>query len=211
MSYLLLHQLSYYNNQILYLVLHTLKVNDYGYIDLLNARNSYSVGKRAAETLCSAFSEEYGTDTVIVRPGHVYGPTALRSDNRVSSAWVIAAANGEDIVMKSDGTQTRSYVYCLDCASAILKVLLQGEPVQAYNISNPCSVISISEMAKIVAEAGCVRFRMELPTEEERKGFNPMPTSALESDSLQKLGWRGLFDAATGFLHTVQIIKAETR
>lgn len=185
--------------------------NDYGYIDLLNARNSYSVGKRAAETLCSAFSEEYGTDTVIVRPGHIYGPTALRSDNRVSSVWAIAAANGEDIVMKSDGAQIRSYVYCLDCASAILKVLLQGEPVQAYNISNPGSVISIREMAKIVAEAGCVRFRMELPTEEERKGFNPMPTSALESDSLQKLGWRGLFDAATGFLHTVQIIKAETR
>ncbi len=184
------------------------KEKDYGYIDLLSTRNSYSVGKRAAETLCSAFYAEYGTETVIVRPGHIYGPTASKSDNRVSSAWAIAAANGEDIVMKSDGAQLRSYVYCLDCASAILKVLLQGEATHAYNISNPSSVISIKEMAEIVAEAGNVIIQLELPAEEERKGFNPMRTSALESSSLQKLGWRGLFDAATGFMHTVQIIKA---
>lgn len=183
--------------------------NDYGYIDLLKARNSYPIGKRSAETLCSAFSEEYGTEAVIVRPGHIYGPTASRSDNRVSSAWAIMAANGEDIVMKSDGAQIRSYVYCLDCASAILKVLLQGENVHAYNISNPNSVISIREMAEIVARAGNVNLRLEIPTEEERKGFNPMRTSALRSDSLQALGWRGLFDAETGFMHTVQIIKTK--
>ena len=184
--------------------------NDYGYIDLLNTRNSYSIGKRSAETLCSAFSEEYGTETVIVRPGHIYGPTASITDNRVSSAWTIAAAKGEDIVMKSAGTQLRSYVYCLDCASAIVKVLLRGENVHAYNISNPSSVISIREMAEIVAQAGDVNLRLEIPTEEERKGFNPMQTSALRSDSLLALGWRGLFDARTGFMHTVQIIKAKS-
>ena len=166
------------------------------------------MGKRAAETLCAAFSFEYGTETVIVRPGHIYGPTALNSDNRVSSAWAIAAAKGEDIVMKSDGAQLRSYVYCLDCASAILKVLLEGEVTHAYNISNPASIISIREMAKIVTNTAGVKLRMDLPSETEQKGFNPMASSALNSESLQALGWKGIFSAETGFNHTVQILRA---
>lgn len=180
----------------------------YGYIDLLKARNSYSVGKRAAETLCVSYSDEYGVEAVIVRPGHIYGPTASPHDNRVASAWIYAAARGEDIVMKSDGAQIRSYCYCLDCASAILKVLLCGENCHAYNISNPDSIISIKGIAEILAESAGVHLKMELPTEEERKGFNPMSNSSLDSTTLLNLGWRGCFDAATGFNHSVQILQS---
>ncbi len=183
------------------------KEGQYGYIDLLKARNSYSVGKRAAETLCASYADEYGVESVIVRPGHIYGPTASPFDNRVASAWSYSVAKGEDIVMKSDGAQIRSYCYCLDCASAMLKVLLCGENCHAYNISNPDSIISIKQMAEILVKSAGVNLRMELPTEEERKGFNPMSNSSLESTSLISLGWRGCFDAESGFGHTVQILK----
>jgi len=183
------------------------KEGQYGYIDLLKSRNSYSVGKRAAETLCASYADEYGIESVIVRPGHIYGPTASPYDNRVASAWSYAVAKGEDIVMKSDGSQIRSYCYCLDCASAMLKVLLCGENCHAYNISNPDSIISIKQMAEILAKSAGVELRMELPTEEERKGFNPMSNSSLESTSLTGLGWRGCFNAEEGFGHTVKILK----
>lgn len=179
----------------------------YGYIDLLKSRNSYSVGKRAAETLCVSYADEYGVESVIVRPGHIYGPTASPYDNRVASAWSYAVARGENIVMKSDGSQIRSYCYCLDCASAILKVLLVGEKSHAYNISNPDSIISIKEMAETLTKYANTELRMELATEEEKKGFNPMCNSSLESTSLVSLGWKGCFDAEVGFDHTVRIIK----
>ena len=187
------------------------KADEYGYIDLLNARNAYSVGKRAAETMCAAYAKEYGVESVIVRPGHIYGPTAVESDNRVSSAWAFASARGENIVMKSNGTQIRSYCYCLDCASAILHVLLKGESVHAYNISNPASIISIREMAGILAESGAVKLEMIPPTEAEIKGFNPMSNSSLDSGDLLALGWKGLFDAKRGFSHTVEILKEVIR
>ena len=183
------------------------KTDEYGYIDLLDARSSYSVGKRAAETLCASYAKEYGVDTVIVRPGHIYGPTATKTDNRVSSAWAYAAARGEDIVMKSDGVQLRSYCYCLDCASAVLKTLLKGESLHAYNISNPDSVISIREMAEILTRAAGVKLRREIPTEEDKKGFNPMSNSSLDGSELLALGWKGLFDAERGFGHTVKILR----
>lgn len=183
------------------------KVDEYGGIDLLNSRSSYSIGKCAAETLCASYYNEYGIDSVIIRPGHIYGPTAMESDNRVSSAWAYAVACGKDIVMKSDGSQIRSYCYCLDSASAILTVMLKGEPVHAYNISNPDSIINIRVMAKILANSAGVKLRMELPTEEDKKGFNPMSNSSLDSTELLNLGWSGLFDAERGFSHTVQVIK----
>lgn len=181
--------------------------DEYGSIDLLNPRNSYSIGKRAAETLCASYAAEYGVESVIVRPGHIYGPTASPMDNRVSSAWAYAAARGEDIIMKSDGLQLRSYCYCLDCASAMLKVLLSGNNITAYNISNPDSIISIRQMAEILAEAGKVQLVREEAGEEEKKSFNPMSNSSLESNNLQKLGWQGLFDAKRGLSHTVVILK----
>ena len=183
------------------------KIDEYGWIDILNPRNSYSIGKCAAETLCASYADEYGVDSVIIRPGHIYGPTAVQSDNRVSSAWTYGVARGEDIVMKSDGSQIRSYCYCLDSASAILKVLLRGESVHAYNISNPKSIINIRRMAEILTKAAGVELRFALPTEAEKKGFNPMSNSSLDSTELLKLGWHGLFDAERGFSHTVNILK----
>ena len=181
--------------------------DEYGYIDLLNPRNSYSVGKRAAETLCASYTAEYGLESVIVRPGHIYGPTAGPQDRRVSSAWAYDVAAGKDIVMKSDGAQLRSYCHCLDCGSAILKVLLRGESGKAYNISNPASIISIREMGEFLAGSAGVQLKTATPTEAERSAFNPMSNSSLESGSLEALGWKGCFDAETGFRHTILTLR----
>ena len=185
----------------------TTKENDYGFIDILVPRNSYSVGKQAAETLCISYADEYGIDSVIVRPGHIYGPTASKTDDHVSSSWAYDVASGKDIIMKSDGAQIRSYVYCLDCASAIIKVLLCGKIGKAYNISNPSSVISIKEMARLLCSSGGVELRMESANLEEKNRFNPMSNSSLDGSCLLKLGWKGCFNANVGFAHTVEILK----
>ena len=180
---------------------------EYGPIDFLNSRSSYSIGKCAAETLCVSYSDEYGIDSVIVRPGHVYGPTASQHDVRVGSAWAYAASKGEPIVMKSDGSQTRSYVYTLDCASAMLKVLFSGKTRHAYNISNPNSIISIKELGEILANIGNVQLVVDSPTGIETKRFNQMKNSSLDSEKLMNLGWRGFFNAKDGLEHTVRILK----
>ena len=182
--------------------------NNYGFIDSLNTRNSYSIGKKAAETLCSSYTKEYNTNTVIVRPGHIYGPTATKNDTRVSSEWVYSVAKNESIVMKSEGKQLRSYCHCLDCATAILTVLLKGKSGEAYNISNESSIIDIKTMANILVNYTKVDLKVDLPTNIELNAFNPMLNSSLNNTKLKKLGWNGLFDAKLGFEHTVDIIKS---
>ena len=182
------------------------KENDYGYIDLLNQRNSYSVSKRAAETLCASYYAEYGVESVIVRPGHIYGPTASPYDDRISSAFAYAAVRGEKLVMKSAGTQLRSYCHCLDCASAIIKVLMKGEPANAYNISNPDSVVTVRQMAEAIAKAGNVELVTEAASDKEKQSFNPMGNSALEAERCMNLGWRGRFGIEIGVNDTVEIL-----
>ncbi len=183
------------------------KEGEYGYVDLLNPRSSYPVGKRAAETLCASYAQEYGVESVIVRPGHIYGPTATPMDNRASSAFAYAAARGENIELKSDGKQLRSYCHCLDCASAMITVLLDGKKISAYNISNPDSIISIKEMAELMAKAGNVKLIQVEATDQEKKSFNLMDNSSLDSKGLEEIGWKGIFNAEEGIKETVNVLK----
>lgn len=176
---------------------------DYGFVDLLNPRACYPSAKRAAETLCAAYAQEYGVETVIVRPGHVYGPTATDSDNRASSQFPRDVLAGKDIVMKSAGTQLRSYCYVLDCVSAMTAVLLAGQSGRAYNISNRNSLVTIRQMAQAFADAAERRLVFEVPTDAERRGYNLMDNSALDAAALEALGWRGIFDLEVGVKATL--------
>ncbi|MCD8311575.1 MAG: NAD(P)-dependent oxidoreductase [Firmicutes bacterium] len=171
---------------------------DYGYIDILNQRSSYPNAKRAAETLCIAYGQEHGLDTVIVRPGHIYGPTITDSDFRASAQFTRNAVRGENIVMKSAGLQLRSYCYTLDCASAILTVLMEGKSGCAYNISNRDSVVTISDMAHALAKAAGTKVVYERPSELEASGYNMMSNSSLNSEKLEALGWRAAFGLESG-------------
>lgn len=181
--------------------------DDYGFVDLLDVRSSYPIGKRAAETLCVSYAKEYGVDVSIVRPGHIYGPTASPKDRRVSSAFAWQAARGEPIVMKSAGTSLRSYTHCDDCASAIMAVVEKGLPGEAYNIANRDGVCTIRRMAEIMADEGGVELRFEDATGNDTAAFNPMNNSCLDPAKLEALGWRGEIGYEEGFRRTVRSLR----
>ena len=181
--------------------------DQYGFIDLLSPRSSYSISKRATETLLASYKSEYGIDFNIVRLGHIYGPTASKNDKRISSDFAYKAAMNENLTLKSLGDQVRSYCYCIDCASAILTVLNLGKGGEAYNVSNRYSIITIRHMAQILAAAAGEDLHFEIPKESEVKAFNPMNNSSLDSSKLEKLGWNGQFSPEEGLSHTVSILK----
>lgn len=153
----------------------------YGKIDIDSIRSSYPIAKRASEMLCKAYYSEYGVDTVIARPGHIYGPSSKKTDKRIASDFAFKSAKGEKLVMKSSGLQRRSYCYSLDCAVQILIVLLKGKSGEAYNIGHD-EVITIRKMSEIFAKAGKTELLMSKPSKAEKKAFNPMNNSSLNND-----------------------------
>lgn len=159
-----------------------------GYVNPTLPRSCYPSSKRAAESLCAAYCAEYGVDAVIARPCHVYGPHFTEQDNRVYAQFIRNVINGENIVMKSTGEQFRSWCYVVDCAFAILCILLKGEKGQAYNIADDSSNITIKELAEMVAEIAGKKVIIELPQDIEKAGFNKVKQSIF-FDTKNKKSW----------------------
>ena len=183
------------------------KESDYGYLDILNQRAGYPSAKRAGESLCVAYGMEHDVDTVIVRPGHIYGPTIQEYDSRASAQFTRDAVDGKDIAMKRRGMQRRSYCHTIDCATAILTVLLKGVRAEAYNISNPQSICTISEIAHEIAKVAGVNVIYDIPSEEEQKSYNLMDNSSLNSDKLESLGWKPLMSLEYGVKSMIDTLK----
>ncbi len=160
-----------------------------GYVNPTSPRSCYPSSKRAAETLCVSYGVEYNLETVIARPGHTYGPYFTETDNRVYAQFIRNVLAGEDIVMKSTGSQYRSWCYVVDCAAALLFILLKGENGQAYNIADESSNITIKELAEIIADIGSRKVIIDLPSDAEKVGYNVVTKSVFSTEKLVSLGW----------------------
>lgn len=161
-----------------------------GYVNPVSPRSCYPSSKRAAETLCISYGSEYGIETVIARPCHIYGPNFTELDNRVYAQFIRNALAGQDIVMKSFGTQFRSWCYVVDCASAMLYILLKGENGQAYNIADSSANISIRDLANMIASICGRKVIIDTPNAVEQSSFNVVTKSVFSTEKLQSLGWK---------------------
>lgn len=179
-----------------------------GPIDLSSPRSCYPEGKRAAEVLCQSYASQYGADVVIVRPCHLFGPTMSRSDSRAAAQFIWNAADGTGIVMKSDGQKERSHCYVVDAVSAILLVLKEGGPGNAYNIADKRYQMTIREFAGMAAKAGGCRLRIEVPDETEKKGYAQIPRQVLDAEKLKTLGWEPGAGPSSHIGKTVDILRS---
>ncbi len=180
-------------------------------IDSLSPRSCYPASKRACETLSASYLTEYGVDSVIARPGHVWGATCTASDSRAHAQFAREAAAGRDIVMKSAGSQLRSYVYSTDCAGALLAICLDGATGEAYNVGAPGFTCTIRELAEALATAGGVKIVRDYPSEQEAAGYNPMSCSALDCGKLAGLGFKSRHSLRDAALETVSLLGEEVR
>ena len=106
--------------------------------------------------------------------------------------------------MKSRGEQIRNWCYVVDCASAILFVLLKGERNQVYNVADRNSNVSIKEMAEIIAEIGNRKVVSEVPDNKEKKGHSVVSKSVFSTLKLQQLGWIPKHTMREGLISTLE-------
>lgn len=183
------------------------KEHDSGYVDVTSPRACYPTAKRAAENICACYHSQYGADVVTVRPSHVYGPTFTTADNRAYAQFVRNAVQGQDIVLKSDGSQQRGYCYVADCVSAMLYVLFYGESGHSYNIADEESFISIRELAGLASREGGANVIFQTPDHEEKKGFSTLQSTRLDNSSIKALGWTAKTHIKEGISKTVKILR----
>lgn len=176
-----------------------------GYVDLSNVRSCYPTSKRAAESLCIAYSVQYGIDVSIARPCHVFGPNFTATDDRAYAQFIRKAARNEDIILKSTGTQVRSWLYVVDCAYALIFLMTCGVDREAYNISPLNEALSIKDFASLIAQSSGVELKMEIDNISVQNAV--ITRGVLDSSKLHALGWKNNFDIKTGIIHSLNTIK----
>jgi UDP-glucuronate decarboxylase len=178
-----------------------------GYIDCNTLRAGYTESKRCGEALCQAYISQKKMDIVIPRFTRSYGPTLLRTDTKAMSQFLHKAVAGEDIVLKSAGTQYFSYSYMADAVAGLFTVLLCGECGEAYNIADAKSDIRLKDLAKMIAEAVGRKVIFEIPDATESAGYSQATKARLSGEKLKKLGWEMQYDIEQGVVRTIEILR----
>lgn len=184
-----------------------IKEDDMGYINSNTLRSGYPESKRVSEALCNAYNEEFGIDFVIARPSRCYGPTVKSNDSKATSQFIKNGIEKENIILKSQGNQLYSYCYMTDAASGILAIMLNGISKEAYNIADDKSIITLGELANLVADICGVSVIKDIPESSEKKGFSNSEFGVIDSRKLKGIDWEALTDICDGIKKTITILK----
>lgn len=178
-----------------------------GYIDSNTLRAGYPESKRCGEALCQAYKSQKGLDVVISRFTRSYGPTMQMSDTKAISQFIKKGVVGEDIILKSAGTQNYSYTYVADAVYGLLTIMLKGENGEAYNIADEASNITLKDLAQIIADFAGKKVVFEIPEAIEANGYSKATKALLDGSKLKKLGWKPFYSIREGVVRTLKIMK----
>lgn len=183
--------------------------NDLGCVDSMSLRSCYGESKRLGETLCTAYAQQYGVPTKSVRICHTYGPTLdLKNDQRMFAEFVSNVVNGQDIIMKSDGSAVRSLCYLTDATDAFFRILKDGESGTAYNMCNNAARSSVKELAECLASMDASgKTKVISIKREDSSAYMESPVKIctwFDTTRLENLGWRAKYDIRSGFQRTIR-------
>ncbi len=125
-----------------------------GNVSCTGPRACYDESKRYGETLCVNFARQHGLPIKVARPFNNYGPGLKISDRRVIPDFARDILAGQDMVVLSDGTASRTFCYVADAVTGYYKILVKGTAGEAYNIGVETPEITVMELAERLAALG---------------------------------------------------------
>ena len=166
------------------------KESDYGYIDILNSRSSYSESKRLCECLCACYAKEYNVPVKIARLVQVLGAGVDYNDTRVPAQFARSVIENKNIVLKTEGKTRRPSIYTRDAIAGICTVLLKGSAGEAYSVANADTTLTIRETAEMIADKIAkniikVVLDIDIPAE-----YAPNLNLNLNLNLVTSLGWK---------------------
>lgn len=129
-----------------------------GNVSCTGPRACYDESKRYGETLCVNFANQFDLPITMARPFNNYGPGLKITDRRVIPDFARDLFAGNDLVLLSDGSPTRTFCYVADAVIGYFKVLVRGRAGEPYNIGNEAPEISMLQLATLLAATAREQF-----------------------------------------------------
>jgi UDP-glucuronate decarboxylase len=128
---------------------HPQRESYWGNVNPVGPRSCYDEGKRCAESLATAYSQQYGLEVRIARIFNTYGPRVHENDGRVISNFIVQALNDEPITIFGEGQQTRSFCYVSDLIEGFVRLMASPHGASPVNLGNPQET-TIRELAELI-------------------------------------------------------------
>ena len=159
------------------------------------------------EVAPAEFKKPYFWQTEETDKGSARGHAQLRnSDTKAMSQFMDKAVLGEDIILKSKGQQRYSYCYIADAVSGLLKLLLDGQDGEAYNISNDDDGLTLGEYAEYIASLANLKVRYEI---ENNESVSKATFALLDTHKIKNIGWKPQYSVKDGLKRTYMIKKEQ--
>ncbi len=133
-----------------------------GNVSSRGPRACYDESKRLGETLCWVYQTYYDTHVSVVRPFNVYGPGMMPTDYRVLPNFAASISRGEKLSVYGTGKQTRTFCYITDAITGFLKVLVEANEPDVFNVGNPTPEINMLDLVSEISKVKGQNFSLEL-------------------------------------------------
>lgn len=187
-----------------------LKENDDSIVNILNVRDVYPIAKLSAESMLMAYHKEYGLDISISRIAHAYGPT-MKIDGRVMADFIGKAKENQNIILNSDGSAERAFIYVTDAISAIFHIVLNHtEQNFVMNISNELEPITVKQLALLISKCS-KNFSKSIEVKNNLKsssslGYSKNVRKPLDTNSIEVIGWYPKISLEDGIMRTLNVV-----
>jgi len=172
-----------------------------GELSRLNPSTPYAVSRAAAEMMLRCYHQQYELPVVFTRSCNVYGPG--QQLYRLIPKVIASIKKGIKFPLEGNGTSLRSFLHVHDVCRATWKVMLDGIPGEAYNVSSH-EEHSIADIVKMICE------RLGKSFEEciEHKAVRPGQDMKyrLKTTKIRDLGWEDKISLETGIDSVIDYI-----
>ena len=166
--------------------------------DPLNPRNPYSATKAGADRLAYSYFVTHELPVIIARPSNNYGPWQYPEKLIPFFTW--RALRDEHLPVYGDGMQIRDWLHVADHCRALMLLIENGAPGEAYNIHGDNERPNMETIRLIIDELGkpedLIRHVEDRPGHDIRY--------AMEASKIRALGWEPQIEWEQGVRDTVR-------
>jgi dTDP-glucose 4,6-dehydratase len=157
-------------------------------IDLLKPSNPYSATKAAADMLIMAWARTFNLSYNIIRPTNNYGKGQYVEKLIPKTCKFLTLQR--KIPLHNNGTPIRNWLHASDTASAVISIILNGQPNEIYNVAGGFEQSNIDTVKKIINayfEKNVENYEEYISFDVERPGQDVR--YAIDDSKLRNLGW----------------------